>query len=470
MIYLKKYLAFVLALLMLCMAGCGITVETGETTAQTTEETPVLLTAEDYFQKALEKDVADYMEYVNSYKTANMSVGVANVDYLLSLLAMNNSSLPKFEDVKLEMSADGESMVGNYLLSAKVNGHDASVGLGIDMTDFDIAIYSNLFEDVLGINYSELVGMEMPDMSAWVEFCYDFVEEYSIRFGELVMENNSAVELADNGETVTVTATLDGEDMYNLVKELVDTLAADERFTKTMSDIYQIDFAEVKAEFDDGAADMKAEMADSGVTLKIAADIDKVTFATYHVDVEVTDGTDTVVISADETEDAGTLNIKFNDEFVFELSYVSAPDTFAADLTFEVAGEGNCTGHINAEDGNFDVAVNVNASEYDWNAGKEVAVEYAVSMNGTYTVEGDKYTVTVGSISFNEITIDLTKAGITLYYELGGEVTTVPAVTKDFFDVTDEEGQALIMSIFEKLEIDLSMLGASAATPEIDMN
>ncbi len=466
---MKKYLALLLALLMICMAGCVATVETGETTAETTEEAPVLLTAEDYFLKAFEKDIADYMEYANSYKTASMSVGVANIDYLLSLFAMNNLPIPKLSDVKLEMSADSESMVANYVLSAKVNDHDANIGLGIDMTDFNMSIYSNLFEDVIGINYSEMVGMEMPDMSSYVQFCYDFTENYVMLCGELIMEHNSGVELTDNGETVTVTVKIGGEDMYNLVKELIGALAADEEFTKFMSEMYQVDFADVKEEFDDGAADMKAEMVDSGVTLTLAADIDKVTFACYHADVEITDGTETVVISADEMEGAATVAIKVNDEVAFDFSYVTATDTFAADFALVSVGA-NCAGHISAEDGNFDIAINVTASEYDWDAGKEVEVEHAVSLNGTYTVEGNKYTVTVGSISYNEITIDLAKAGITLSYELGDEVPAIPAVTKDFLDITDEEGQALIMGIFEKLEIDPSMLGASAAVPETDMD
>ena len=464
---MKKYFAVILAFLMICMAGCTATVEVGETTAVTTEETPALLTAEDYFLKAFEKDIADYMEYANANKNGSMSVGVENVDYLLSLFAMNNLSIPKLSDVLLEMSADGEKMVANYVLSAKVNGHDANIGLGLDMADFNMAIYSNLFEDVIGIDYAEITGIEMPDMSSYGQFMYDFVETYGMLCGNLIMKHNSGVELTDNGETVTVTVKIGGEDAYNFAAAIMDALAADENFVKFVSELYQVDFAEVKAEFDASAADTKAEMADSGITLALAADIDKVTFACYHVDVEVTDGTETIVISADETEGAGSLTLNADDEVVFELDYASEADSFNADFSLEVAEEdGTCSGYIKAEGGNFDVAVNVTAVEYDWNAGKEVETKHMVSLKGTYTVEGGKYTVTIGSISYNEITIDLSKAGVTLSYELGGEAVALPTVTKDFYDITDEEGQALIMGIFEKLEIDPSVFGASAAVPE----
>ena len=468
---MKKYVAILLALLMLCMFGCTTTVETGETTAETTDTVPVLLTAEDYFLKAFEVDVARSMEMAETYKSARMSLGVKNVDYLLSLFAMNNAGLPAISDVALEIAADSEKLDAMYLLSAMINGHDANIGLNINMTDFDMAVFSNLFEDVIGIDYSEMVGMEMPDMSSLYDFSYNATEKYVMLIGELLMEHNTGVELTDNGDTVTVSVGLDGEKMFDFAAALLDELANDEQFVKLMSDFYQVDFEEVMAAFHEDAADTKQELVDSGVKMNMDVEIDKETFDTYHANVEITDGTDTFVIFAEETEGAASFILNSNDEVIFDLGYESADDFFNADFSLEVAEEdGKCSGYIKAEGGNFDIAIDVTATEYDWETGKEVAVEHMLSLNGIYTVEGDKYTVTIGSISYNEITIDLSKAGITLSYELGVEVVEIPAVTKNFLDITDEEGQALIMGIFEKLEIDPAMFGIGAAVPETEMD
>lgn len=467
---MKKYLAILLAALMLFMAGCGITVENGETTAETTEPAPVLLTAEDYFLKAFEADLARTMEMSEAYKSAHMSLGVANVDYLLSLFAMNNIGLPEISDVVLEIAANGESLNAAYILSAAINGHDANIGLNIDMTDFDMAVYSNLFEDVIGINYSEMVGMELPDMSNLYEFYYNATEKYVMLIGELLMEHNTGVELTDNGDTVTVGFGLDGEKIFDLVKALVDEIAADEQFVKFLSDFYQIDFVEdVKVPFEESAADAKEEIVSSGVKMSMGVEIDKTTFYAYHVDVEITDGDETVVISGDQMEGAASATVTVGEEAVVSFGYLTAPDTFSLDFALESA-DVNCGGHLLAEGGTVDFAANATVSEYDWDAGKEVLVEHNITADGTYTADDTSFVFTLGKIAYNDIEIDLAKAGITLGYAINADVPTAPEVTKNFLDITDEEGQALIMSIFEKLEINPAMFGVGAAEPETEMD
>lgn len=467
---MKKYLAILLSVLILCMFGCTATVETGETTAETTTAVPVLLTAEDYFLKSLETGVAKTMEMYDSYESFNMSLGVANVDYLLSLFAMNNVGLPEISDVELEMAADAKDLSAAYILSAVVNGHDANIGFNLDMTDFDIAVFSNLFEHVIGINYSEMVGMEMPDMSNLYTYAYDVTEEYMLLCGELIMEHNTGVELTDNGDTVTVTANLDGEKMFDLVKALVDHIASDEEFVKFLSDYYYVDFVnDIKIPFDENAENTKTEMIDSGATIKLAVDIDKETFVGSHGDVEITVGEETIAFSIDESENAASVIIDISDTASVAFIVEYTDKTFDFTLTVE-SEEINCTASAVADGEKFTLNINATGSEYDWDAGKDVAIEHNISADGTYTVDNGKYIFTLGKVAYNDIEIDLAEAGITVAWEYNGEVPAAPEVTKDFLDITDEEGQALIMGIFEKLEIDPAIFGISAAVPETEMD
>ncbi|MBE6679422.1 MAG: hypothetical protein E7598_02750 [Ruminococcaceae bacterium] len=462
---MKKYMALLLAVLMICMFGCTAK-DNGNDNAETTEA-PVLLTAEEYFLKAFEADLEKSMNLANSYKTANMSVGIENIDYLLSLFAM--SPLPvKISDAVLEISGDTDNMSAVYGLSANINDRDAALAVGLDMKTFDMTVFSNLFEEVIGINYAEVVGVQMPDMSTLYSFSYDSVKEYTMRIGELLAECNSSLDLTDNGDTVTVTIDMDAEDIYNFTKALVDELAADEQFVKLMKEVYQIDIeADVKAGLDDEAT--KNELLESGIALVFNVDIDKTTFDTYVAEVEFSNTEGKAVLTAEQMDGAATITLDVNGEIAFELSYVSAPDTFASDFSF-VSEEVNCGGHISADDGVFDASLYVITSEYDWDAGKEAEVEQTFSANGTYTAADNKWTVALDEVAYNDISISLSEAGVTLGYELGCEVPVIPGVTKNFTDITDEEGQALVMGVFEKLGINPAMFGIGAAdtVPEVE--
>ncbi len=467
---MKKYVAILLALLVLCMFGCTTTVETGETTAETTDTVPVLLTAEDYFLKAFEVDVARSMEMAETYKSARMSLGVKNVDYLLSLFAMNNAGLPAISDVALEIAADSEKLDAMYLLSAMINGHDANIGLNINMTDFDMTVFSNLFEDVIGIDYSEMVGMEMPDMSSIYELSYRLTEEVALLSAELLIEHNSGIELVDNGDTVTVTVTVDCENAFEIGKALINELANDEQFVKFMSDVYQVDFAEdIKRPLDESEADVKAEFEELGISVKMGVEIDKETFYPHHVDAEFEIDETVIAVSVNENEDASEADITIEVADIFTVNVEYTDSTF--DLSLNGASEDtevNAT--LAAEDGLVDFAMNIAALEYDWNNGGYVSVEHEIAADGTYSADDTSFMFTLGKVVYNDIEIDLSKAGITLGYAYNCEVPTTPEVTKNFLDITDEEGQALIMGIFEKLEIDPAMFGIGAAVPETEMD
>lgn len=467
---MKKYVAILLALLMLCMFGCTTTLETGETTAETTDTVPVLLTAEDYFLKAFEVDVARSMEMAETYKSARMSLGVKNVDYLLSLFAMNNAGLPAISDVALEIAADSEKLDAMYLLSAMINGHDANIGLNINMTDFDMTVFSNLFEDVIGIDYSEMVGMEMPNMSSIYELSYRLTEEVALLSGELLIEHNSGIELVDNGDTVTVTVTVDCENLFEIGKALINKLANDEQFVKFMSDVYQVDFVEdIKRPLDESEADVKAEFEEFGIIVKMGVEIDKETFYSHHVDAEFEFDENVIAVLYNENEDASEADITIEVADIFTVNVEYTDSTF--DLSLNGASEDtevNAT--LAAEDGVVDFAMNISALEYDWNNGGHISVEHAINADGTYTLSDGSFVFTLGKVAYDDIEIDLSKAGITLGYAINCEIPAVPAVTKNFLDITDEEGQALIMGIFEKLEIDPAIFGISAAVPETEMD
>ncbi len=466
---MKKVLSLLMVVLMLCgisMLGC--TVEPDETTtAATTEELPVLLTAEEYFLKAYEADLEKSLAFSYDYTSAGISLSAKDIDYLLSLFAMKDLGIPSISDVELDILADSESMQEAIILAAVINGTPAAAALHMDMQTLDYTLSSNLFEDVYGVDGETIFsmnGMEKPDYSKINKYANDFVKEYAYYIGDLLAKHNGGMNLTDNGDTVTVDFEIDGANMFSFTEELINTLADDAEFVEFLNEIYRIDFAEAKEAFDAERDTIAENLKESGAKIDMSVVIDKETFVCPSGVMTIFDSNESVTFTVNAGDGL------FNIEVEAPTATVAANCTYTEDefdFDMQIANEeSDIDIKVTLENEVLDATVTVTATEYDWDNGGEVTVQNIVTVNGSFVANDDEYRYTLKKIAYNDIEIDLEPAGISFTYLTNCDVPEMPEATKSALDMTEEEGNALLESILVKLGLDPAMFEMGNAEPD----
>lgn len=379
----------------------------------------------------------------NTASGAEVTIGIADANALVSLIGTGVSGLPTLENITLTSKVKGETQA--FELGVTMNDKPYAMSL-IGNAD-QLVLVTDMLSKNYGITVEEIRTMLAGNVAAEALDSFGATQnaletqaalERYLDLLETTLRDKVEFVLAENGKNVVVNFALTPENAADVCAALYAEAKEDSFIEKLL----QTSGVETDALFAMSAEEVRTEvlntLTDGGFTANFAAEIVKKGEQLVALNGDITANGETAKFGISSTEDGVHAVLEADDDTIevsvaakdnlFRLDFAAAIDdsTVVLQVAFE-NGIGNC--RYSMDDGSTDIDV-------------------AVDM--TYTLTDKTLDVKIGSITISGQTIDLSDAGVTLH--VGGEFTMpeMPAEYTSVADFGDAEWQAVVTDLLTK--------------------
>ena len=379
----------------------------------------------------------------NTASGAEVTIGIADANALVSLIGTGVSGLPTLENITLTSKVKGETQA--FELGVTMNDKPYAMSL-IGNAD-QLVLVTDMLSKNYGITVEEIRTMLAGNVAAEALDSFGATQnaletqaalERYLDLLETTLRDKVEFVLAENGKNVVVNFALTPENAADVCAALYAEAKEDSFIEKLL----QTSGVETDALFAMSAEEVRTEvlntLTDGGFTANFAAEIVKKGEQLVALNGDITANGETAKFGISSTEDGVHAVLEADDDTIevsvaakdnlFRLDFAAAIDdsTVVLQAAFE-NGISNC--RYSMDDGSTDIDV-------------------AVDM--TYTLTDKTLDVKIGSITISGQTIDLSDAGVTLH--VGGEFTMpeMPAEYTSVADFGDAEWQAVVTDLLTK--------------------
>lgn len=379
----------------------------------------------------------------NTASGAEVTIGIADANALVSLIGTGVSGLPTLENITLTSKVKGETQA--FELGVTMNDKPYAMSL-IGNAD-QLVLVTDMLSKNYGITVEEIRTMLAGNVAAEALDSFGATQnaletqaalERYLDLLETTLRDKVEFVLAENGKNVVVNFALTPENAADVCAALYAEAKEDSFIEKLL----QTSGVETDALFAMSAEEVRTEvlntLTDGGFTANFAAEIVKKGEQLVALNGDITANGETAKFGISSTEDGVHAVLEADDDTIevsvaakdnlFRMDFAAAIDdsTVVLQVAFE-NGIGNC--RYSMDDGSTDI-------------------DAAVDM--TYTLTDKTLDVKIGSITISGQTIDLSDAGVTLH--VGGEFTMpeMPAEYTSVADFGDAEWQAVVTDLLTK--------------------
>lgn len=379
----------------------------------------------------------------NTASGAEVTIGIADANALVSLIGTGVSGLPTLENITLTSKVKGETQA--FELGVTMNDKPYAMSL-IGNAD-QLVLVTDMLSKNYGITVEEIRTMLAGNVAAEALDSFGATQnaletqaalERYLDLLETTLRDKVEFVLAENGKNVVVNFALTPEN----AADVCAALYAEAKEDSFVEKLLQTSGVETDALFAMSAEEVRTEvlntLTDGGFTANFAAEIVRKGEQLVALNGDITANGETVKFGISSTEDGVHAVLEADDDTIevsvaakdnlFRMDFAAAIDdsTVVLQAAFE-NGIGNC--RYSMDDGS-------------------TSVDAAVDM--TYTLTDKTLDVKIGSITISGQTIDLSDAGVTLH--VGGEFTMpeMPAEYTSVADFGDAEWQAVVTDLLTK--------------------
>lgn len=411
----KIFVALVLALaLCLSLVGCG-------------EKSGA-----DYVVETFENMDAS-LESLQITENTHISLSVADINTLCTLLGVDDGSLPALKDAFIEMYANA----GYAMANLGVTLDDKPLNLALSGDTEKMILTSEQLSADYGCTieeYYKLLGTLLgADLEGALKYSDPAVmEAMDARYGEkietLVRENFEFTTEKD-GKNVRVSFALTPENVSTIAYELVTYIQADTEMLDMIGSMYGEEIVTEISALELNKDEMLSELTDSAFGGDVTLTIRKKDSKLMGADVEITADETPITLQYAENEIGFTANVKAEDATV-EILGKSGDDTYA--LTVKATESGETIADISLQ-----VAEDVTLSV--------TAEGMTVTATADYTETKNGFEATLTEVKVAGIGLDLSDIGIKLAVETGVEMPAMPEEYTSIANYTEQQFQALLM-------------------------
>lgn len=410
----KIFVALVLALaLCLSFVGCG-------------EKSGA-----DYVIESFE-NLDEQLEAVQITENTHVSLSVADINSLCTLLGVDADSIPTLKDAFIEMYANAGYAMANF----GVTMGDKPLNLSISSDTEKMVLSSEQLSADYGCTVEELykllgtlTGGNYEGLQKYIDPAV--AEAMDARYGEKIealVRENFEFTTAKDGKNVLVSFALTPENVSTVAYELVAYVQADTELLEMIGAMYGEEIVTEIGALEPNRDEMLSELTESGFAGDVTLTIRKKDSKLMAADVTITADETPVTLQYAENATGFTANVKAEDVTV-DIAGKSGDDTYAFTVKATESGE--------TVDFTLQVAQDITLSV--------TADGMTVTATADYTETKNGFEATLTEVKVAGIGLDLTDIGIKLAVETGVEMPAMPEAYTSIANYTEQEFQALML-------------------------